>query len=39
MAREIFTEERPAHYAFGNGAPGFTAWGTLVAVLLGRLPK
>lgn len=39
MTREIMAEDRPDHYAFGTGAKSFTGWGTLWAVVTGRLPK
>ena len=39
MTRQIFTNEKPQHYDFGNAAPAFTGWGTLWAFLCGRLPK
>ena len=39
MTRQIFTEEQPDHLGFGDKAVGFTGWGTLVALLTGRLPK
>ena len=40
LAREICTEVRPDHYALADkGQPAFTAWGTVMAVVLGRLPK
>lgn len=37
--REIFADARPDHYAFGEPAQAFTGWGTIIAYLLGRLPK
>jgi len=37
--REIFVDDQPDHYAFGAPATAFTAWGTIIAYLLGRLPK
>lgn len=40
LTREIFADERPAHYALAEREQkAFTAWGTLVAVLTGRLPR
>jgi len=37
--REIFDDDRPDHYAFGAPAAAFTGVGTIIAYLLGRLPK
>jgi hypothetical protein len=37
--REIFVDDQPDHDAFGAPAVAFTAWGTIIAYLLGRLPK
>lgn len=39
MKRQIFIEEQPDHYGFGNKATGFTGWGTLWALLAGKLPN
>ena len=40
MTREIFSEQRPAHYAFSDrGQVPLTGWATFWAALFGRLPK
>ncbi|SPF30594.1 hypothetical protein [Pontivivens insulae] len=39
MTRQICAEGRPDHYAFGAPAPAFTGWGTIWAILTGRLPR
>jgi len=40
LSREICAEGQPDHYALADrGQKAFTGWGTLWAVLLGRLPK
>ena len=38
-SREIFIDAKPDHYAFGAPAKAFTAAGTMIAYVLGRLPK
>lgn len=38
-SREIFVDEKPDHYAFGAPAKAFTGIGTMIAYILGRLPK
>ncbi|ABF63218.1 glutathione-dependent formaldehyde-activating GFA [Ruegeria sp. TM1040] len=40
LRREIFSDEKPDHYALADkGQTALTGWGTLWAVILGRLPK
>ena len=40
LVREICSDDQPSHYALADkGQKAFTAWGTLMAVLTGRLPK
>lgn len=39
MTRQICAEDRPDHYDFGAPAPAFTGWGTIWAILTGRLPR
>ncbi|MEJ6396469.1 GFA family protein [Yoonia sp. 208BN28-4] len=40
LVREIFAEDRPDHIALADqGQKVMTGWGTLWAVLTGRLPK
>lgn len=40
LTREIFADDQPSHYALADtGQKAFTAWGTLVALLTGRLPR
>ena len=40
LSREICADDQPDHYALADkGQKAFTGWGTLMAVLTGRLPK
>lgn len=39
MTRQIFADKQPDHYAFGDGGPLMTGWGTFIAILFGRMPK
>lgn len=40
LVREIVADDQPSHYALADrGQKAFTAWGTLMAVITGRLPK
>lgn len=40
LTREIFSNEKPAHYSLASmGQRAFTGWGTLWALITGRLPK
>ena len=40
LTREICADDQPEHYALADkGQTAFTGWGTLIAVLSGRLPK
>lgn len=40
LSREIFADRKPSHYGLSEqGQKAFTAWGTLAAVLTGRLPR
>ena len=38
-SREIFVDNKPDHYAFGAPAKALTGAATIIAYLLGRLPK
>ena len=39
MNRQIFVEEQPEHYAFGDRGVSFTGWAAFLALLSGRMPK
>ncbi|MEP5155344.1 GFA family protein [Planktotalea sp.] len=40
LSREICADDQPDHYRLADkGQKAFTAWGTLVALIFGRLPK
>jgi len=40
MRREICSDDQPSHYHFADsGQKAFTAWGTFIALIFGRLPK
>jgi hypothetical protein len=39
MNRQIFIEDQPDHYGFGDRGTRLTAWGTLLALLLARMPR
>lgn len=40
LTREICADDRPEHYGLTDkGQKAFTGWGTLMAVVTGRLPK
>jgi len=39
MNRQIFADRQPDHYGFGDRGVILTAWGTLWALLTGRMPK
>jgi hypothetical protein len=40
LTREIFSDHKPDHYSLARDQQvAFTGWGTLWAIILGRLPK
>jgi len=39
MNRQLFGNAKPDHYNFGDTGLIMTGWGTLVAILLGKMPK
>lgn len=39
MNRQIFSDEQPEHYAFGERGSSMTGWGAIVAILFGKMPK
>ncbi|WP_413866546.1 GFA family protein [Tateyamaria sp.] len=40
LTREIFSEDKPIHYTISQDQQvAFTGWGTLIALILGKLPK
>ncbi len=39
MNRQIFTDEQPDHYGFGDKGISMTGWGAIISLLTGKMPK
>lgn len=37
--RQIFVEEQPDHYGFGDKATRLTGWDAFIALISGKMPK
>lgn len=39
MNRQIFTDDKPDHYGFGDTGRVMTGWGAIVSIFTGQMPK